>query len=160
MTENVNWNIVDKPAIKVKFLKTHDDAILPKVNNNAWSTGDSGYDIFSVEDVVIPARGTTVAPVGITVADISPGYWFRIEPRSGLGFKHNIQPHLGVIDNQYRGDLGVKLYNFSDTDVTIEKGKAVAQFVVYPLLQVDVDWSEEVTETNRGAKGFGSSDKA
>jgi len=160
MTENVNWNIVDKPAIKVKFLKTHDDAILPKVNNNAWATGDSGYDIFSVEDVVIPARGTTVAPVGITVADISPGYWFRIEPRSGLGFKHNIQPHLGVIDNQYRGDLGVKLYNFSDTDVTIEKGKAVAQFVVYPLLQVDVDWSEEVTETNRGAKGFGSSDKA
>lgn len=160
MTENVNWNIVDKPAIKVKFLKTHDDAILPKVNNNAWATGDSGYDIFSVEDVVIPARGTTVAPVGITVADISPGYWFRIEPRSGLGFKHNIQPHLGVIDNQYRGDLGVKLYNFSDTDVTIEKGKAVAQFVVYPLLQVDVDWSEEVTKTNRGAKGFGSSDKA
>jgi dUTP pyrophosphatase len=160
MTENVNWNIVDKPAIKVKFLKTHDDAILPKVNNSAWATGDSGYDIFSVEDVVIPARGTTVAPVGITVADISPGYWFRIEPRSGLGFKHNIQPHLGVIDNQYRGDLGVKLYNFSDTDVTIEKGKAVAQFVVYPLLQVDVDWSEEVTETNRGAKGFGSSDKA
>lgn len=160
MTENVNWNIVDKPAIKVKFLKTHDDAVLPKVNNNAWATGDSGYDIFSVEDVVIPARGTTVAPVGITVADISPGYWFRIEPRSGLGFKHNIQPHLGVIDNQYRGDLGVKLYNFSDTDVTIEKGKAVAQFVVYPLLQVDVDWSEEVTETNRGAKGFGSSDKA
>jgi len=160
MTENVNWNIVDKPAIKVKFLKTHDDAILPKVNNSAWATGDSGYDIFSVEDVVVPARGTTVAPVGITVADISPGYWFRIEPRSGLGFKHNIQPHLGVIDNQYRGDLGVKLYNFSDTDVTIEKGKAVAQFVVYPLLQVDVDWSEEVTETNRGAKGFGSSDKA
>jgi len=160
MTENVNWNIVDKPAIKVKFLKTHEDAILPKVNNSAWATGDSGYDIFSVEDVVIPARGTTVAPVGITVADISPGYWFRIEPRSGLGFKHNIQPHLGVIDNQYRGDLGVKLYNFSDTDVTIEKGKAVAQFVVYPLLQVDVDWSEEVTETDRGAKGFGSSDKA
>lgn len=158
MTENVNWNIVESPAIKVKFLKTHDDAILPKVNNSAWATGDSGYDIFSVEDVVVPARGSVVAPVGITVADISPGYWFRIEPRSGLGFKHNLQPHLGVIDNQYRGDLGVKLYNFSDTDVTIEKGKAVAQFVVYPLLQVAVDWSDEVTETNRGAKGFGSSD--
>jgi dUTP pyrophosphatase len=158
MTENVNWNIVDTPAIKVKFLKTHEDAILPKVNNNAWATGDSGYDIFCVEDVTIPARGTTVAPVGVTVADISPGYWFRIEPRSGLGFKHNIQPHLGVIDNQYRGDLGVKLYNFSDKDVTIEKGKAVAQFVVYPLVQVDVNWSDEVTETDRGAKGFGSSD--
>ena len=158
MTENVNWNFVDKPAIKVKFLKTHEAAILPKVNNNAWATGDSGYDLFCTEDVTILARGSTVAPVGITVADISPGYWFRIEPRSGLGFKHNIQPHLGVIDNQYRGDLGVKLYNFSDTDVTIEKGKAVAQFVVYPLVQIDVGWSDEVTETARGDKGFGSSD--
>ena len=159
MTENVNWNVVDTPAIKVKFLKTHEDATLPKVNNNAWATGDSGYDIFCVEDVTIPARGTTVAPVGITVADISPGYWFRIEPRSGLGFKHNIQPHLGVIDNQYRGDLGVKLYNFSDKDVTIEKGKAVAQFVVYPLIQPVCEWADEVEESDRGASGFGSSGK-
>lgn len=158
MTENVNWNIINEPYINVRFLKTHDDAILPKVNNQAFGTGDSGYDIFSVEEVVVPARSSVVAPVGITVADISPGYWFRIEPRSGLGFKHNIQPHLGVIDNQYRGDLGVKLYNFSDVDVTIEKGKAVAQFVVYPLVQVSVDWSNEITETARGNKGFGSSD--
>tara|TARA_E500000318_G_C3569248_1_gene217096 strand:- start:1451 stop:1936 length:486 start_codon:yes stop_codon:yes gene_type:complete len=156
--ENINWNIVDKPYINVRFLKTHDDAVLPKVNNQAFGTGDSGYDIFSVEEVVVPARGSVVAPVGVTVADISPGYWFRIEPRSGLGFKHNIQPHLGVIDNQYRGDLGVKLYNFSDVDVSIEKGKAIAQFVVYPLVQVSVDWSTEVTETARGNNGFGSSD--
>ena len=49
-------------------------------------------------------------------------------------------------------------YNFSDVDVTIEKGKAVAQFVVYPLVQVSVDWSNEITETARGNKGFGSSD--
>lgn len=155
---NVTWSVVDKPYTNIKFLKTHDDAILPKVNNSAFATGDSGYDLFCVEEVTVPARSSTIAPVGITVADITPGYWFRIEPRSGLGFKHNLQPHLGVIDNQYRGDLGVKLYNFSDKDVTIEKGKAVAQFVVYPLVQVSVDWADEVTDTDRGAKGFGSSD--
>lgn len=159
MSENVNWNIVEKPAIKVKFLKTHEDAILPKVNNDGWATGDSGYDLFCVEDVTVPGGGSCIAPVGVTVADISPGYWFKIEPRSGLGFKHNIQPHLGVIDNQYRGDLAVKLYNFSNVDVKIEKGKAVAQFVVYPLVQVSCEWSEEVTDTNRGDQGFGSSDK-
>ena len=78
MTENVNWNIIDEPYINVRFLKTHDDSILPKVNNQSFGTGDSGYDIFSVEEVVVPARSSVVAPVGITVADISPGYWFRI----------------------------------------------------------------------------------
>lgn len=147
-----------KSNIAIKFLKTHEDAILPRVNNQSLETGDSGYDLFSVEEVTIPARDSKVVPVGITVADISPGYWFRIEPRSGLGFKHNIQPHLGIIDNQYRGDLGVKLYNFGDGDVTIPKGKAIAQFVVYPLIQVDIDWSDTITDTSRGAKGFGSSD--
>lgn len=156
--DNVTWNIVQSPSIHVRFIKTDENAILPKVNNSGWATGDSGYDIFCTEDVTVPSKGSVVAPVGITLADITPGYWFRIEPRSGLGFKHNIQPHLGVIDNQYRGDLGVKLYNFGDKDVTIEKGKAVAQFVVYPLVQVAIDWADEVTETDRGANGFGSSD--
>ena len=158
MTENVNWNIEESPTIKVKFLKTHYDAILPEVNNSAWATGDSGYDLFAVEDTTIPARGSAVVPVGLTLADITPGYWFRIEPRSGLGFKHGLQPHLGVIDNQYRGDLGVKLYNFSDTDAVVEKGKGCAQLVVYKLLQPVVEWADEVSDTNRGADGFGSSD--
>jgi len=156
--DNVNYNFVNEPSISIKFKKTHDDAKLPSVNNNGWETGDSGYDLFAVEDTTIPARGSAVVPVGLTLADITPGYWFRIEPRSGLGFKHGLQPHLGVIDNQYRGDLGVKLYNFSDTDAVIEKGKGCAQLVVYKLLQPAVEWADEVSDTNRGADGFGSSD--
>jgi len=155
---NTNWVNVDKQALTVKFKKTHDDAKLPTVNNEECMTGDSGYDLFAVKDTTIPARGSAVVPVGLTLADITPGYWFRIEPRSGLGFKHGLQPHLGVIDNQYRGDLGVKLYNFSDTDAVIEKGKGCAQLVVYRLLQPIIEWADEVSDTNRGADGFGSSD--
>ena len=157
--DNVNYTFVTyETKIKLKFKKTHDDAKLPSVYNNGCDTGDSGYDLFAVEDTTIPARGSAVVPVGLTLADITPGYWFRIEPRSGLGFKHGLQPHLGVIDNQYRGDLGVKLYNFSDTDAVIEKGKGCAQLVVYKLLQPTIEWAEEVTDTDRGADGFGSSD--
>ena len=155
---NTNWVYVDNKVLTVKFKKTHDDAKLPTVNNEECMTGDSGYDLFAVEDTTIPARGSAVVPVGLTLADITPGYWFRIEPRSGLGFKHGLQPHLGVIDNQYRGDLGVKLYNFSDTDAVIEKGKGCAQLVVYRLLQPIIEWADEVSDTNRGADGFGSSD--
>lgn len=145
--------------ISVKIKKTHSDAVLPCANNNQLATGDTGYDLVAVEDTEIPARGSNVVSVGLTLADLSPGYWIRIEPRSGLGFKHNIQPHLGVIDNGYRGDLAVKLYNFHDeNNYTVHKGDKIAQLAVYPLIQPKFEFVDEVTETSRGDKGFGSSD--
>lgn len=144
---------------KVKFLKTHPDAVLPVVNNNEPYTGDSGYDLTSVETTIVPGRSSVIVQVGLTLADLTPGYWMRIEPRSGLGFKHHLQPHLGVIDNGYRGDLGVKLYNFSDIDYNINKGDRIAQLVVYRLVQSTLEWTDSVTDTSRGSDGFGSSDK-
>lgn len=147
----------------VKFKKTHPDAVLPQANNKEAGTGDTGFDLVAVEDIHIPRNSSAVVPVGLTLADITSGYWIRIEPRSGLGFKHSIQPHLGVIDNGYRGDLGVKLYNFcadaSHVGYDVRKGDKIAQLVVYKLIQPECMWSDDVTESNRGAKGFGSSDK-
>ena len=145
--------------IEIKLKKTHPDAVLPQANNPDTGTGDTGFDLTSVEQVVIPAKSSAVVPVGLTLAEISPGYWIRIEPRSGLGFKHNIQPHLGVIDNGYRGDLGVKLYNFGDKDHIVNKSDRIAQLVVYPLLQPAFSFTDTVTESVRGDKGFGSSDQ-
>lgn len=144
--------------MKIKVKRTHAQAKLPAANNKETGTGDSGFDLTAVEDVVIKSRGSAVVPVGLTLADITPGYWIRIEPRSGLGFKHNIQPHLGVIDNGYRGDLGVKLYNFGDIDYAVKIGDKIAQLVVYPLLQPVFEFVDDVTTTNRGDNGFGSSD--
>jgi len=145
--------------INIKFKKTHPDAVLPSANNKKPNTGDTGYDLVAVESVKIPAGGCNVVEVGLTLADITPGYWFCIEARSGLGFKHDIQPHLGVIDNGYRGDLGVKLYNFNKSKhYHVSDGDKIAQLVVYPLLQVECSWSESVSDSDRGSKGFGSSD--
>lgn len=148
----------------VKFIKTHPDAQLPKANNDTIGTGDSGYDLVAVEDVLIKSQQSAVIPVGLTLAYIEPGFWFRIEPRSGLGFKHSIQPHLGVIDNGYRGDLGVKLYNFGSnnrnmtlTNHQVNKGDRIAQLVVYPLIHPQCEWADEIVQSDRGDKGFGSS---
>lgn len=155
--QSTNNPINNTPSLK--FKKTHPDAVLPRANNNETGTGDSGYDLTAVENVVIPKHGSNVVPVGLKLADITPGYWFRIEPRSGLGFKHSVQPHLGVIDNGYRGDLGVKLYNFNNTtEYRVKKGDKIAQFVVYPLIQPQMSFADEVTTTSRGENGFGSSD--
>lgn len=122
-------------------------------------TGDTGYDIFGVEDKVIPAKGSAIVDTGIEVAYISPGYWFKICPRSGMGFKCGIQPHLGVIDNGYRGNLGTKLYNFSDIDYTVIKGDRIAQMVFYPVIEPRIGWVNEKVETHRNESGFGSSGK-
>ena len=145
----------------VKFIKTHPDAQLPKSNNSDTGTGDSGYDLVAVEDVTIPWHprhpGNAVVPVGLTLAYIEEGFWFRIEPRSGLGFKYSLQPHLGVIDNGYRGDLGVKLYNFGSESYDVKVGDRIAQFVLYPLIHPQCEWAEEVVQSDRGDQGFGSS---
>ena len=145
--------------MKIKLIKTHSKAVLPAANNKEPGTGDSGFDLVAVERVMINSRSSEVVPVGLTLADITPGYWLRIEPRSGMGFKYSIQPHLGVIDNGYRGDLAVKLYNFSDNGYLVERGDKIAQLVVYPLIQPIFEFTDEATETSRGDKGFGSSDK-
>lgn len=145
--------------ISVKFIKKHRDAKLPKFNIEDPLTGDIGADIYSVENITIPAKGSNIVPVGLTVAYIQHGYYFIISPRSGLGFKYDIQPHLGRIDNQYRGDIGVKLFNFSDTSYEVKIGDRIAQLEFHKLIQPKFEWAENVEESERGAKGFGSSGK-
>ena len=143
--------------IKIEFLKTHPDAKLPHCGRIDPLTGDSGYDIYCVEPAIIEPGGSDVVPVGLTVASIEEGYWFRIEGRSGLGFKHGIHPFNGIIDNSYRGDLSIKLYNFSNNPAYIEKGDRIAQIVVYPIIQPKMSWTDEISQSDRGDKGFGSS---
>ena len=145
--------------IVVKFKKTSEWAKLPKINNVCPETGDSGCDLHAVNTIAIPSGGSAVVSVGLTLAYITPGYWFRIEPRSGLGFKHSLQPHLGIIDNGYRGDMGVKLYNFSDNDFMVQAGQRIAQIVIYKLYQPEIEWADDIVETARGDAGFGSSGK-
>ena len=158
MTERVYLNDLCLTP-EIRFKKTHPDATLPVSNNSDVSLGDSGYDLTAIEDMWINKSSSSVVPVGLTLAYIDPGFWFRIEPRSGLGFKHSLQPHLGVIDNEYRGDLGVKLYNFGDLCYEVKKGDRIAQLVVYRLFKPIMKWADEIEQTSRGDKGFGSSGK-
>lgn len=126
---------------------------------NIIGTGDTGYDVFAVEDAVISARGFAIVDTGIEVAYISPGFWFKIEARSGLGFKHSVAPHPGVVDNCYRGGLKIKLYNHSDTSYEVKKGDRIAQLVFYPVVEPQIDWMDEKINTARNENGFGSSGK-
>jgi dUTP pyrophosphatase len=143
----------------MSFVKTHPDAVLPERNHKDISTGDTGYDVTAVEDVIVPARGSALAPVGLKLGYVSPGLWIRIESRSGLQFKHSISAFPGILDNQYRGDMGIRLLNNSDIDYQVKKGDRIAQFVLYPLVVTDTKFIDEVVKSDRGEKGFGSSGK-
>jgi len=138
----------------VRFKKTNDKAVTPSKNNES----DTGLDVTSVEDKVIPARGSAVVDVGLKFAFIDLGFWVKVEGRSGLGFKHGIIPHPGIIDQGYRGDAGIKLYNNTDKDYEVKAGDRIAQFVVYRNYPVEVS-EGEIVESVRGEKGFGSSGK-
>jgi len=140
----------------LSFIKTHPDAKLPSKNN----ADDSGYDVYCVEDKIIPALQSAVVDVGLKFASIPTSYWIKVESRSGLGFKFGIFAHPGIIDNGYRGDAGIKLYNFTGIDYKVTKGDRIAQFVLYKLApNYTPTFTEQIVESNRGEKGFGSSGK-
>lgn len=138
--------------IKIVFKKTNENALLPTKNH----ADDSGWDVYSVEDTIIPARGSKIVDNGLTLAYMTPNYWLKVETRSGLGFKHGLLCHPGIIDNGYRGNLGIKIYNLTDQDYTVKKGDRIAQLVVYKNYPAEVSFGE-IIETDRGDSGFGSS---
>lgn len=140
--------------VTLRFKKTNPNATLPTKNNES----DTGFDVYCVEDKFIPARGSDTVDVGLEFAYITPGYWVKVEGRSGLGFKHGISPHPGIIDNGYRGNAGIKLYNNTDIDYRVKAGDRIAQFVVYKNYDVTVE-EGDTEESDRGASGFGSSGK-
>lgn len=154
-------------SIPILVRKIHPNARMPQ-----QSDGDVGFDIFCVEDVVLKARAVTHVGVGLELAEaVEPLLvddrvvavpFIKVEGRSGLASK-GIFPVGGIIDPRYRGEIGCLLYNSNEFDYVFEKGDRIAQFVVYYTLssvgapmQVRFLATDNVAETDRGSKGFGS----
>ena len=149
-----SYNTSMSAEVTLKFRKINENAKLPTKNNES----DTGFDVYCVEDKIIPGRSSAVVDVGLEFAFITPGFWVKVEGRSGLGFKHGISPHPGIIDSGYRGNAGIKLYNNTDNDYEVKSGDRIAQFVVYKNYNVMVEEGDTV-ESDRGDSGFGSSGK-
>ena len=124
------------------------------------SAGAAAMDLHACIDeaVTIPAGGRRTIPTGIAIALPDPGYVALVFARSGLGIKHGVAPAncVGVIDSDYRGEILVGLQNSSDTDYTIQPGDRIAQLAVMPVVQAELEITDTLDETARGAGGFGS----
>ncbi|WP_343747473.1 dUTP diphosphatase [Fluviicola sp.] len=126
------------------------------------TTDSAGLDIraFLEEAVTLKPLERRLIPTGLYL-EIPSGYEVQIRPRSGFAFKQGVTVlnSPGTIDADYRGEIGVLLINLSAENVLIENGERIAQMVVAPFVQATLKLTDELSETNRGAGGFGSTGK-
>ena len=117
--------------------------------------GAAGYDLASAEETVVPAKGKIVVKTGISIAT-PEGCYGRIAPRSGLAVKKCIDVGAGVIDSDYRGEVGVVLFNHSDEDFEVKQGDRIAQLMLEKIATPQVKEAADLPSTVRGSQGFGS----
>ncbi len=137
--------------MKLFCKKLSSNATLPK----RGSAQAAGYDLASAYDLKIPARGKAIAKTDLAIK-LPEGCYGRIAPRSGLSWKKHVDVGAGVIDADYRGNVGVVLFNHAATDLEIKRGDRVAQLILERIFTPEVEEVAELDATKRGAGGFGS----
>src|SRR5690242_3590488 len=106
--------------------------------------------------MVIPAKGKAIVPTGLSIA-LPEGTYGRVAPRSGLAVKHFLDVGAGVIDFDYRGPVGVVMFNFSEVDFQVKIGDRIAQLILEKVFLAEVKEVNNLDDTLRGENGFGSS---
>ena len=134
--------------------------ISPKATKPLRSTkGSAGFDLFSPSSRVIRPGRSVMIPLDI-IMEIPPTHYGRIAPRSSLAYKHCIDVMAGVIDSDFRGNVGVILINHSkENDYIVEEGDKIAQIIFERIDIPKFIEKEELGETKRGEGGFGSTGK-
>ena len=127
----------------------------PTYGSNRAAGLDLYADIPLGEKIVIDPTGRGVIKCGIAIA-LPPGTYGRVAPRSGLAVKHGIDVMAGVIDEDYRGEVGVVLINLGQAPFTIVGGDRIAQLVVERYVPVVVTGVDRLDTTLRGGQGYGS----
>jgi dUTP pyrophosphatase len=145
--------------LKVRILDTRIGTEFPLP---AYATGGSaGMDLRAClgAPLILPAGKAELIPTGLAIYVEDPGLAAVILPRSGLGHKHGIVLGnlVGLIDSDYQGQLMVSVWNRGAEPFTIQPGERIAQLVVVPVVQVELQVVEDFTSTTRGAGGFGHS---
>ena len=146
---------VIKMKIDVKIKKLKENAITP----TKGSEDSAGADLYALldKDITLAPSETFMVPTGLAL-ELPKGTVGLIYARSGIATKRGLAPanKVGVIDNDYRGEVMVALHNHSDKPQTITNGERIAQLVVMPYYSVSFIESTELSETDRGEGGFGS----
>ena len=151
--------------MQVKIKKLDSTAVIP-TRGSAYA---AGYDLYAnivhpfEDNCIVEIQPGETQKVGTGIAlEIPDGYFGAVFARSGLAAKQGLRPAncVGVIDSDYRGEILVAIHNDSDTVQTIQNGDRVAQLVILPYLNIEFEETTELSDTDRGAGGFGSTDRS
>jgi dUTP pyrophosphatase len=142
--------------VKLKYKKIHPDAVSPVYNYET----DSGFDLHSVEEIILGPFERALVPTGLTF-DIPEGTEIQVRTKSGLAIKQGLMVlnSPGTVDQGYTGEVKVIIMNMNNVEVTVLKGQKVAQGVVCPVYSgkwVNVIETQEINEKDRSSNGFGS----
>lgn len=145
-----------EPTLDLGYTKLNENAIDPFYNYSS----DSGFDLYSTEEIEIPSFGRVLVPTGLSF-DIKDGYEIQVRSKSGLAIKQGLMVlnSPGTVDNGYTGEVQVIVFNTNNHPVTITKGMKVAQAVLCPVVNgkwVNLVEKEKINEKERGDNGFGS----
>ena len=119
--------------------------------------GDSGMDLYAVEECLLKPMERKLIATGIKIA-VPHGYEAQIRPKSGLAIEHGISHAncVGTIDSSYRGEIKIPMINLSNTSYKIEKGRKIGQIVFAKVEEAVFEEVQELGETTRNEGGFGS----
>jgi dUTP pyrophosphatase len=147
--ESIQLNTTD---VSISVTRCHPEAKIP----TRGSSDSAGWDLYSTHDVTIQPGHRTLINTGIAI-QLPEGTYSRIAPHSGLAWKQGLTVGVGVIDRDYRGEIGVLLFNQGQSEVTLEKGTCIAQMIIERYNHDSVFREvQEVMEMERAEKGFGS----
>ena len=138
----------------VKFKKLNKDAIIPDYAHK----GDAGMDLYSIKDDIIEPLTCKLIPTGLA-CELPEGTEGQVRSKSGIALKNGVfvLNTPGTVDENYRGEIGVVLYNLNTKEqFVIKKGQKIAQYVINAIEYVDTIEVEELDTTDRGEGGFGS----
>lgn len=143
-------------TVNMNVNKLNNDSIVP-TKGSEYAAGLDLYAYIESGSVDIPAGATVKIGTGIA-AEIPVGCFGGVFARSGLAAKRGLRPSncVGVVDSDYRGEIIVAIHNDSDKCETIHNGDRIAQLVIMPYINVSLQEVEELSDTKRGAGGFGS----
>lgn len=135
----------------LSFKRLDPRAVLP----SRGSESAAGLDIYAIEDLTIAPGERCLARTGLSVA-IPEGYYGRVAPRSGLATKNGLDTLAGVIDADYRGEIGCLLYNAGSELIHLPAGSKICQLIIEKIITPTPAWADEISDTERGSGGFGS----
>ncbi|XP_004396582.1 PREDICTED: deoxyuridine 5'-triphosphate nucleotidohydrolase, mitochondrial isoform X2 [Odobenus rosmarus divergens] len=141
-------------SMRLRFVRLSEHATAP----TKGSARAAGYDLYSAYDYTLPPMEKALVKTDIQVA-LPSGCYGRVAPRSGLAAKHFIDVGAGVIDEDYRGNVGVVLFNFGKEKFQVKKGDRIAQLICERIFYPEIEEVQVLDDTERGSGGFGSTGK-